>query len=41
MIIYDFLALICMAMIAVSAAFDIVERIESRVKSKRRPRNKD
>ena len=41
MTVNDLLVLICMAMVALGAAIDIAERIERRIKSKRRSQNKE
>jgi len=40
MTVYDLLVLICMALVAINAAFDVIERIVRKIKNKRRPRSK-
>jgi len=38
---YDLLVLICMATVALAAALDVVERIERKIKSRRRSSDQD
>ena len=41
MSVYDLSVLLCMALVAISAGFDVIERISRKIKNRRRPRDKD